>query len=80
MSRREILLLLLGIVGTGGGAGVEVQQVRNYSYAIQDGKPSAVKLDSTHYELGYDLIKTRDTYKARTGLSIKDGKSLPLTQ
>ena len=83
MSRREIMLLLLGLVGTGGGAGVQVEATKNYSYVVDAaGKPTAVKLDSTHYELGYDLIKTRDTYKPRTGLSIKtgDGKSLPLTQ
>jgi len=71
MSRREILLLLLGLVGTGGGAGVQVEATKNYSYVIQDGKPSGVRLDATTYQLGYDLIHTREVYKPRAGAKIE---------
>ena len=72
MSRREIMLLLLGLVGTGGGAGVQVEATKNYSYVVDAaGKPSGVRLDATTYQLGYDLIHTREVYKPRAGAKIE---------
>jgi len=68
VSRRELMIGLLGLVTSGAGVGVQVEATKNYSYDVgKDGKPANVRLDNTSYQLGYDIIKTNEVYKARTG-------------
>lgn len=68
MSRREILIALLGLVGFGGGAGLRIDRADHYSYELsKDGRPTNIKLDASTYEWHYDLIQTKETYKLRTG-------------